>query len=76
MIDVTDLRNAINIQYDCNASYNDIAYALDKDTRVAGAHPIYFGLDRDCTTILENCIITYLRDIFPNEECVYLNFDT
>lgn len=74
MIDATDLRDAINIQYDCNASCMDIALALGKDSWVEGAHEIYFGPDRGLTLDLENCIITYLRDILPSEESVFINF--
>lgn len=75
MIHVSDLQTAINIQYDLEATREDIALALDKNSWIEGAHEIYIGPDLGLTLDLENCIIAYLRDILPNDEYIYINFD-
>lgn len=75
MIDVSDLQTAINIQYDLGVSREDIALVLGKDSWVEGAHEFYIGPDLGLTLDLENCIISYLRDILPNNEYIYINFD-
>lgn len=74
MIGVSDLRQAINFQYDIDASDIDIALAFGKDSRIEGAHLIYFGPDLDSALDLENCLITYLRDTLPDDESIYINF--
>lgn len=77
MIDVADLRDAINIQYDCRASCMDISLALGAGSYPRGARQIYFGPDYIFSTnFLEHCIITYLQNTLPNEENVFVNFDT
>lgn len=78
MINAFDLKEAIELQYDYNFDWkyiSEIALALGFSSWVEGAHLLYFGPDYEPTDNLETCIIFYLRDILPNDEYIWINFD-
>lgn len=71
VINIADLRDAVNYQYRLNLSSTDVALALGKDGWTDGIHDIYFGPD---IGFLLDETYSYLRDTFPNEENIWVNF--
>lgn len=77
MIKLSDLRDAVNTQYGLEVDSSDIILALGKDTWCHGAYEIYIGPDRELSDEdpLDICVFTYLRDILPYDEWIFIDFN-
>lgn len=76
MIYASDLQNEMKLQYGYPVSRQNIAISLGFGIWTSGAKEVYYGENREWDEdSLEGCIITYLRDVYPEDEYTYIDFD-
>lgn len=78
MISASDLHEAISARhcekYNIEFSYEQIISVFDKDFWTDGAYLIYFGPDLELETEMEKIVYDFLRESFPEEEFIYIDF--